>query len=89
MRNKIYYHPLPTHSLISSGDHCQRFSQTPIFDTPRKGFEPAQNLNSGFAELISAVEMTTTPRRNFESSIEKSVLESHFTKFARLKLQCT
>ena len=31
--------------LISSRDHCQRFSPLQISDTPRAGFEPAQNLN--------------------------------------------
>ena len=34
-------------SLISSGDHCQRSSPSRISDTPRAGFEPAQNLSSG------------------------------------------
>ena len=34
-------------SLISSRDHCQRSSPSRISDTPRVGFEPAQNLSSG------------------------------------------
>ena len=37
-------------SLISSQDHCQRFSQSQTFDTPRAGFESAQNLSSDFVE---------------------------------------
>ena len=37
-------------SLISSRDHCQRSSQSGISDTPRAGFEPAQNLSSGLVE---------------------------------------
>ena len=37
-------------SLISSWDHCQRSSPSRISDTPRAGFEPAQNLSSGFVE---------------------------------------
>ena len=37
-------------SLISSRDHCQRFSPSWISDTPQAGFEPAQNLSSGFVE---------------------------------------
>ena len=37
-------------SLISSRDHCQRSSPSRISDTPRAGFEPAQNLSSGFVE---------------------------------------
>ena len=34
-------------SLIFSRDHCQRSSPSRISDTPRVGFEPAQNLSSG------------------------------------------
>ena len=34
-------------SLISSRDHCQRSSPSRISETPRAGFEPAQNLSSG------------------------------------------
>ena len=37
-------------SLISSRDRCQRFSPSRISDTPRAGFEPAQNLSSGLVE---------------------------------------
>ena len=47
-------------SLISSWDHCQRFSPSWISDTSRAGFEPAQNLNSGFVEWSCAVVITTT-----------------------------
>ena len=36
--------------LISSRDHRQRSSPSRISDTPRAGFEPAQNLSSGFVE---------------------------------------
>ena len=50
-------------SLISSRDHCQKFSPSRISDTPRTGFELAQNLNSGFVEWSCAVVTTTTPRR--------------------------
>ena len=31
--------------LISSQDHCQRFSPSRISDTPRAGFEAVQNLS--------------------------------------------
>ena len=51
-------------SLISSRDHCQRSSPSRISDTPRAGFEPAQNLSSGFVEWSCAVVITTTPRRH-------------------------
>ena len=51
-------------SLISSRDHCQRSSPSRISDTPRAGFEPAQNLSSGLAEWSCAVVITTTPRRH-------------------------
>ena len=50
-------------SLFSSRDHCQRPSPSRISDTPRAGFEPAQNLSSGFDEWSCAVVITTTPRR--------------------------
>ena len=56
-----------TISLNSSRDHCQRSSPSRISDTPRAGFEPAQNLSSGLVEWSCAVVITTTPRRhNFE-----------------------
>ena len=51
-------------SLISSRDHCQRSSPSWISDTPRAGFELAQNLSSGFVEWSCAVVITTTPRRH-------------------------
>ena len=47
-------------SLISSRDHCQRSSPSRISDTPRAGFEPAQNLSSGFVERSYAAAITTT-----------------------------
>ena len=37
-------------SFISSLEHCQRSSPSRIFDTPRAGFEPAQNLSLGLVE---------------------------------------
>ena len=49
-------------SLISSRDHCQRFSPSWISDTTRAGFAPAQNLSSGFYEWSCAVVITTTSR---------------------------
>ena len=45
-------------SLISSRNHCQRSSPSRIFDTPRSGFEPAQNLSSGSVQLSCAVAIT-------------------------------
>ena len=50
--------------LISSQDHCQRSSPSRISNTPRGGFEPAQNLSSGFVEWSSAVVITTTPQHH-------------------------
>ena len=44
--------------FISSRDHCQRSSPSQISDTPRAGFEPAQNLDSGFVESSCAVVLT-------------------------------
>ena len=37
-------------SLISSRNHRQSSSPSRISDTPRAGFEPAQNLSSGCVE---------------------------------------
>ena len=44
-----------TFSLISSRHHCHRSSLSSISNTPRAGFEPAQNLSSGFVEWSCAV----------------------------------
>ena len=55
-------------SLISSRDHCQRSSPSRVSDTPWAGFEPAQNLSSGFVELSCTVVITTTPRRQIQNS---------------------
>ena len=51
--------------LIFSRDHFQRSSGWRISDTPRGGFEPAQNLTSSFAEWTCAIAITTTPRRHW------------------------
>ena len=50
-------------SLISSWDHCQRSSPSRISDTPRAGFEPVQNLSSGFVEVLCSSDnhYTTAP----------------------------
>ena len=50
--------------LISSRDHCQRFSLSQISNTPQAGFEPAQNLNSDFVQWSCPVVITTTPWRH-------------------------
>ena len=49
-------------SLISSQDNCQRSSPSRISNTPWAGFEPAQNLHSGFLEWSCAVVITTRPQ---------------------------
>ena len=36
--------------LVSSRDHCQRASPSRISDTPRVGFEPAENLSSSLVK---------------------------------------
>ena len=46
--------------MVDRRDHCQSSSPTGISDTPRAGFEPAQNLSSGFAEWSCAVLIITT-----------------------------
>ena len=50
-------------SLVSKRNHCQRSSSSRISDMPRTGFEPAQNLSSGFVEWSYALVITTTTRR--------------------------
>ena len=52
-------------SLISSRHHCQRSSPSRISNTPRAGFEPAQNLSSGLVEWSCAVVITTAPQRHY------------------------
>ena len=51
-------------SILLISDHSQRTSPSPISNTPRAEFEPAQNLNSGLVEWICSVVITTTPRRH-------------------------
>ena len=50
-------------SPISSRDHCQRSSPLWISGTSQAGFQPAQNLSSGFVEWSCTVVVTTTPQR--------------------------
>ena len=57
-------------SLISSHDHCQRSSPSRISNTSWAGFEPAQNLSSGFIEWICTVVITTTQQH-------KNLLQMH------------
>ena len=59
-------------NLIFSRDHCQIFSPSRISDTPRAGFESAQNLSLDFVELGCAVVITTKVNNN--SLRMKSVL---------------
>ena len=56
-------------SLVISPVHCQRFSPSRIFDTPRATFELAQNLSSGFVDWSCAVVITTIPRRRYRRSV--------------------
>ena len=57
------------YSLNSSRDHCQRSSASWISNMPRAGFEPVQNLSSGFVEWNCAVVITTTPPGVFPSTL--------------------
>ena len=61
-------------TLISSWDHCQRSSLSQISDTPRAGFEPAQNLSLDLVDWSCAVVITTAPR------FLNSPLSVHFRK---------
>ena len=46
-------------NLISSREHCKRFSPSQISNTLRAVFEPMQNMVSDFAEWNSATVKTT------------------------------
>ena len=65
-------------SLISSRDHFQRSSPLRISDTSHAGFEPEQNLSSGFTESSCAVGITTTPRRCY-----RQIFLGYFLLFAQ------
>ena len=52
-------------SLISSWSHCQRSSPSWISDALQAGFEPVQNLSSGFVEWRCVVVIAITPRRHY------------------------
>ena len=59
-------------SLISSRDYCQRSSPSRISDTPRAGFEPAQNRNNGLERHISFM-------NNIDIANEKFNKKSNFS----------
>ena len=62
-------------SLISSLDHCQRFSPSRISDTPRAGFEPVQNLSSDLVEKTCA---NFTSRSKINKWFKKSFCPQEF-----------
>ena len=70
-------------SLISSRGHCQRSSPLRISDAPQAGFEPAQNLSSGFVEWSCAVVITTTPgaRHHATTSRKKYSWNKQITRY--------
>ena len=70
-----------TFSVISSRDHYHRSSPSRVPDTPRAGFEPAQNLSSGLVEWSCAVVITTTPRRRFIVCIIAFCVCINYNKF--------
>ena len=53
-----------TNERPSSRDNCRKFSLSKISDTTWSGFQPAQNLNSGFVEWYWTLVITTTPRHH-------------------------
>ena len=66
-------------SLISTRDHCQRSTPSQISDTPRAGFETAQNLSSGLVDWSCEVVITTTPWRHMTTLVITS-LSCNFPK---------
>ena len=77
-------------NFISSRDLRQRSSPSRISDTPRAGFEPAQNLSSGLVEWSWAVETTKIDPGKIHtllSSITQRVVHNEpFRSSLRLKL---
>ena len=71
-------------SLISSQEHCQRSSPSLISDTPRAGFEPAQNLSSGLVEWSCAVVITTTSRGLTFVKVKRFGLVRHRWKIKKI-----
>ena len=65
-------------SLISSWDHCQRSSPRRISDTSRAGFEPAQNLSSGFVEWSRAVAITIAPGCLYVIAVRKINFDDYY-----------
>ena len=61
--------------LISSLDHCQRFSPSRISDTPRAGFEPVQNLSS---DLVEKTCVNFTSRSKINKWFKKSFCPQEF-----------
>ena len=65
-------------SLISSRDYCQRSLPSRISDTPRAGFEPAQNLSSSLVEWSYAVVIITTPLHHNDIPISDGSVQFYF-----------
>ena len=63
-------------SLITSRDHCRRYSLSRVSDTPQAGSEPAQSLNSGFVEWTCAVVITTAPWLHITTNYSAEVFNS-------------
>ena len=63
---------------------CQRSSPSRISDTPRAGFEPAQNLSSGFVERSWAVEKLCS---SFDPDFHRSTKIVVTVRFESFKMQ--
>ena len=70
--------------LISSRDYCLRLSPSQISDTPRAGFEPAQNLSSDFDDHY-----TTAPQFKVSFIIEITLKFAHPSYFSIFCTQST
>ena len=78
--------------LISSWDHCQRFSPLQISNTPREGFEPAQNPNYEFFDGSCAEVLASTARRfskDASQGLHHNRIFVNFAKFFRTILKNT
>ena len=64
--------------------HYQRFSSLQISDTPQVGFEPMQNLSSGFVEWRCAVMTTTTPWQSYKIGLVHTTLFRFFKIYSSM-----
>ena len=72
-----------TFSLISNRNHCQRSSPSRISDTPRAGFEPAQNrVQALLNKVVPTLQNGQTHSNNLSAVADELFVFDHFVRFA-------